>query len=178
MKILCARSSNTKIWRLKPGGAESFRKFITEELTPVIEERYRVNPADKTLLGDSSSGHFALYTLLRQPQDFQRYIIGSPSLGFGDRALFKFENEYAKDHKELPAKLFLGIGDQEEHAPFSPTGYLGTIVSVSDFYRFAAILEDRGYRGLQLSKMVFTGFDHTDVFGPIVAAGLKSVFAV
>ena len=162
---------------IKTGGAEPFRKFVTEEITSLVEERYRASLEDKTLLGDSTGGHFALYTMLRQPDSFLRYVVGSPSLGFGDRALFKMESEYAKDHRELPVKLFLGIGGQEEHAPFSPAGYLGVIVSVSDFFRFSAILQERGYEGLQLTKRVFEGFDHTDVIGPIVAAGLRNVFA-
>ncbi len=51
------------------------------------------------------------------------------------------------------------------------------IVSFSDFYRFAAILEERGYDGLKFGKRLFQGFDHTDVFGPIAAASLKRVFA-
>ncbi|MFC1997682.1 alpha/beta hydrolase [Chloroflexota bacterium] len=161
---------------IETGGAEPFRKFVTDELSTLIEGRYRVLPDDKTLLGDSTGGHFALYTLLCEPRAFQRYIVGSPALGTGERALFKKESEYAKNHKDLPARLFLGIGDQEEHSRFSPSGYLGTIVSVSDFYRFAAILEDRSYEGLKLTKRVFSGFDHTDVIGPIVAAGLRSVF--
>jgi predicted alpha/beta superfamily hydrolase len=161
---------------LETGGAEPFRKFVTEELMSLVEARYRASSEDKTLLGDSSGGHFALYTLLRHPQSFQKYVVGSPSLGYGERSLFKIESEYANEHKELPVKLFLAIGGQEEHAPFSPAGYLGTIVSVSDFYRFSAILQAREYEGLQLTKQIFEGFDHTDVIGPIVAAGLRNVF--
>ena len=169
--------SKNEQMEIETGGAEPFRKFVTEELPSLVETRYRASSEDKTLLGDSSGGHFAIYTLLRQPQSFQKYVVGSPSLGFGEGALFKMESEFAKQNKELPVKMFLGIGSEEEHAPFSPAGYLGEIVSVSDFYRFSAILQDRGYDGLQLTKRVFDGFDHTDVIGPIVAAGLRVVFS-
>ena len=31
---------------IETGGAEPFRKFVTEELTAVIEGKYRVNPVD------------------------------------------------------------------------------------------------------------------------------------
>ena len=87
------------------------------------------------------------------------------------------ESEYARQNKELPVKLFLGIGDEEEHSSFSPVGYLGTLVSVSDFYRFAAIMDERGYDGLKFTKKLFEGYGHTDVVGPLVSAGLKNVFA-
>jgi predicted alpha/beta superfamily hydrolase len=162
--------------KVETGRAESFHKFLTAELTPLVEERYRVNPHDKTLLGDSTGGHFALYSLFTEPGGFQRYVVGSPTLGYGERALFKLENAYAESYQELPARLFLGIGDQEELAPFSALGHRGVIVTVSDFYRFAAILQERGYDGLQFTKRVFTGFDHTDVPGPVFAAGLRYVF--
>jgi hypothetical protein len=103
-------------------------------------------------------------------------VVGSPTLGYGERALFKLESAYAEVHQELPARLFLGIGDQEEQAPFSALGYRGIIVTVSDFYRFVAILQERGYDSLQFTKRVFNGFDHTDVPGAIFAAGLRYVF--
>ena len=56
-------------------------------------------------------------------------------------------------------------------------GLADAIVSVSDFYRFFSILQDRGYDGSQLTKRIFDGFDHTDVIGPIVVAGLRVVFS-
>jgi predicted alpha/beta superfamily hydrolase len=161
---------------VKTGQSESFRKFVTGELPPLVEERYRVDPLDRTLLGDSTGGHFAIYSLLTQPRSFNRYVVGSPTLGYGEKALFKLESAYAEAHQELPARLFLGIGDQEELAPFSALGHRGVIVTVSDFYRFAAILQERGYDGLQFTKRVFEGFDHTDVPGAIFAAGLRYVF--
>lgn len=167
---------NDPVTAVETGHAEPFRKLVTEELPPLVEERYRVDPHDKTLLGDSTGGHFALYSLFTEPGSFQRYVVGSPTLGYGDRALFKLESAYAEAHQELTARLFLGIGDQEELAPFSAQGHRGVIVTVSDFYRFAAILEERRYDSLQFTKRVFTGFDHTDAPGPIFASGLRYVF--
>lgn len=163
------------VTEVETGRAESFRKFLTEELPLLVEKRYRVDQNDKTLLGDSTGGHFAIYSLFTEPRSFHRYVVGSPTLGYGEKALFKLESAYAEKHQELPARLFLGIGDQEELAPFSALGHRGVIVTVSDFYRFAAILQERGYDGLQFTKRVFAGFDHTDVPGPIFAAGLSTL---
>lgn len=162
---------------IETGGAAQFLRFVTEEVVPLVEAEYRVNAMDRTLLGASTGGHFALYTLLKQPQAFHKYVVGSPSLGYGDRALFALENEYAAQHQDLPARLFLAIGEEEERPPFSPAGYIATIVSVSDFYRFAAILEGREYEGLEFTKKLFEGFEHCSVMGPLITAGLKRVFA-
>jgi hypothetical protein len=162
---------------IETGGAAQFLKFLAEELVPMIEAEYRVSSMDRTLLGHSTGGHFALYTLFQQPQAFEKYVVGSPSLGYGERALFALENEYAAQHQDLPARLFLAIGEEEERPPFSPAGYIATIVSVSDFYRFAAILQERKYDGLKFTKKLFEGYDHCNVTGPLISAGLKNVFA-
>ena len=162
---------------IETGGAEQFLGFIADELLPLVEEQYRLDPDDRTLLGHSSGGHFALYALLRQPQLFKRYAVGSPSLGFANGRLFDLEQEYASRSDDLPARLFLGIGEEEEHSPLSPAGYIGEIVSVSDFYRFAAVLEDRGYPNLVMAKKVFEGHGHTDVPGAFVASGLRFLFS-
>jgi len=163
--------------RIDTGGAGKFLSFVAEELLPLVEEQYRLDSDDRTLVGHSSGGHFALYALLSQPQLFKRYAVGSPSLGFGNRRLFDMEQDYASTSDELPARLFLGIGEEEEHSLLSPAGYIGEIVSVSDFYRFAAVLEDRGYRNLHMSKKVFEGHGHTDVLGPFVALSLRYLFS-
>jgi len=137
---------------IETGGAEQFLEFISEELTSMIKARYRVNSEDRTLLDHSTGGHFVLYTLLHQPKVFQRYIVGSPSLGIGQGVLFDMESEYAKQHKDLPVSLFRSIGEEEEHSFLSHATYLDTIVSVSDWFRFAAIIEDRGYDDLTFSN--------------------------
>ena len=74
-----------------------------------------------------------------------------------------------------PKELLAFFGDVETFT--TPAGYLGVIVSVSDFYVFSAIFQESGYEGLQLTKRVFEGFDHTDVGALIVTAGLRNVFA-
>jgi hypothetical protein len=71
----------------------------------------------------------------------------------------------------------LGIGEEEELSALSPARYIGEIVSVSDLYRFAAVLEDRGYPNLLISKKVFEGHGHTDVLGAFVASGLRYLFS-
>ena len=160
------------------GGAEPFHRFITQEVIPLIEGRYRARSTDRALVGVSTGGHFVLYAMLHQPAYFRGYVVGSPSLGVGDKALFEMERQYARDHDELPVRLFLGIGGEEEHSPYSEHAWIGSLVAVSDTIRFGAILKDRGYGGLRLRERVFEGFDHADVMGPVVAAGLRHVFAV
>jgi predicted alpha/beta superfamily hydrolase len=61
------------------GGAESFRKFLTDELIPHIDSSYRTHPF-RILVGHSLAGLFAVETLARSPNTFQATIALSPSL--------------------------------------------------------------------------------------------------
>lgn len=162
---------------IETGGSEQFLGFIADELLPLIEGQYRLDPDDRTLLGHSAGGHFALYVLLRQPQLFNRYAVGSPSLGLGDGRLFDLEQEHASKSEDLPARLFLGIGSEEESSSQSQTSYMEQIISVSLVNRFTALLQGRGYQNLSMSTKVFEGHGHFDVFGPFVTTGLDYLFS-
>ena len=162
---------------VETGGSEQFLGFIADELLPLVEGQYRLDPDDRTLLGHSAGGHFALYALLRQPELFGRYAIGSPSLGLGNGRLFDLEQEQASKSEDLQARLFLGIGSEEEPLPQSTTSYMGEIISVSHVNRFASLLQARGYQSLTMSTKVFEGHSHFDVFGPFVTSGLKYLFS-
>jgi predicted alpha/beta superfamily hydrolase len=156
----------------RTGNARLFRRFLLDELAPVIETEYRVRPDDRTLLGHSASGLFTLYAMFRQPEAFQRYIVGSPPLRYANGLMFRIEGDYAAEHNALPARLFLGIGSEEEL--LQPK--LDAMVSVSAFYQFSAILGSRNYAGFHFENKVFEGFDHLSVPATLFSAGLRSVF--
>jgi predicted alpha/beta superfamily hydrolase len=162
---------------IETGDSEQFLGFIADELLPLIEGQYRLDPDDRTLLGHSAGGHFALYALLRQPQLFNRYAVGSPSLGLGEGRLFDLEKELASKSDDLPIRLFLGIGSEEEPSSDSLSRYMAQIISVSLVNQFTALLQGRGYRNLSMYTKVFEGHGHFDVFGPFVTTGLDYLFS-
>jgi len=155
------------------GNARLFHSFLVDELAPVIEGAYRVRLNDRTLLGHSASGLFTLYAMFHQPEAFQRYIAGSPPLGYGNSLMFRIEEDYAAKYNALPARLFFGIGSEEEL--LQPR--LDAMVSVSAFYQFSAVLSSRDYQHFQFKKRVFEGYDHLSVPAPLFSAGLKSLFS-
>jgi len=160
--------------RVETGGAGRFLRFIAEELVPAVESEYRADPADRTLAGHSLGGMFTLYALFQEPRIFHRFVSGSPALGYAGSALFAVEEEYARSHTDLPAALFLAIGDLEEVLNMSNP--LDATVLVSHFYRFSATLERRGYPSLQLKRQIFPGYAHLNIPAPLFQAGLESVF--
>jgi len=95
------------------GGGSEFLKCFMEEIIPFIENEYRANSKDRTIVGHSFGGLFASYVLFNAPDTFHRYLISSPSLQWDDRVIFKYESNYAKQNSELPAKVFLSIGGEE-----------------------------------------------------------------
>ncbi|MEZ5938959.1 MAG: alpha/beta hydrolase-fold protein [Hyphomonadaceae bacterium] len=69
-------------------GASVFRTFISMELIPEIESRYRVQPG-RAIVGESLAGLFVVDTLMREPDLFDRYIAMDPSLWWDDHELVK-----------------------------------------------------------------------------------------
>ncbi|HEY3310323.1 MAG TPA: alpha/beta hydrolase-fold protein [Anaerolineales bacterium] len=146
------------------GGAGDFLRFIKEELIPIIEQDFQADPRKRILAGHSLGGFFTTFALLEEPGLFDTYIIGSPSLAYCERFLFKREEQFAKRYKKLAAKVHLWVGDREETIDES---------SVSDVIRFGAILEGRKYKGLKLVKQIFADQYHNEVIAPGFMSGLK-----
>jgi len=68
------------------GSSDSFRKFIREEVKPLIEREYRTNGRD-AVLGESLAGLFIVETYLQEPSLFGAYAAIDPSLWWDKEAL-------------------------------------------------------------------------------------------
>src|SRR5690606_2935149 len=69
------------------GGAANFYDFVSSQVIPYIEKQYATDPKHQILSGHSFGGLFALYVLLKHPGTFDQYVIGSPSLWWGNGAI-------------------------------------------------------------------------------------------
>ena len=148
------------------GNAPQFLQFIQQELLPWIETEYRVDAADRTLMGFSWGGEFALYALFQRPHLFQRYVVVSPDLPHGNGAILDYEQQYATQHESLAIRLYLAYGEpelSEYERPF--------------LERFLSALENRHYAGFQLTYQTIPHYDHCAVVAPAFLAGLLVVFA-
>ena len=154
---------------VKTGGGGEFYQFIQQELIPLIDRDYRTDPAKRILAGHSHGGLFSVFAMFQKPALFRSYIASSPSLNFADYAPFNLESEYAKKHQELPAQMYLSVGELEIDA---------NTTDLTDMYRFAALLESRKYTGFSLTKQVFPDCNHCEVIAPALQAGLKMALRI
>ncbi len=141
------------------GNGAQFLQFIEQELVPLIESEYQADPANRTLLGHSMGGNFALSTLFQQPQLFQRYVVADALLDPAD------QQHYAEHHDSLPVRLHLVIDDK---------------LSNEDMARFKssiATLESRGYAGFTVTHQIITNCTHCAVVPPAFQVGLVAVFS-
>lgn len=61
-------------------GAEAFHIFLTDELLPIIEGRFNVDPGRRVLFGQSRGGNLVLYSAVAHPDVFWGRIASNPSL--------------------------------------------------------------------------------------------------
>lgn len=100
-----------------PGGGEQFRQFINRELLPSIDSIYRTSPHNKTLVGHSLGGYFALYTLLMQAKnkthEFKNFVAASPSIWYNKFYLNQLPAQLPALDKKDSTRLFLSVGALE-----------------------------------------------------------------
>ncbi|HIF84587.1 MAG TPA: alpha/beta hydrolase, partial [Flavobacteriaceae bacterium] len=69
-------------------GANNFRAFISEELVPEINRKYRTKNK-KGIIGESLAGLFVMETFFLKPKTFDFYIAMDPSLWWNNHYLVK-----------------------------------------------------------------------------------------
>lgn len=153
-------------YHVASGGAHHFLQFIQQELVPWIEAEYRVVASDRTLMGFSWGGEFALYTLFQQPQLFQQYVVCSPDLPHGNGFILDAEQSYAEQHDNLPVCLYLAYGEPEINEYERPF-----------LERFLDALNSRRYADFTPTYEVIPKYTHCAVVAPALLAGLVAVFS-
>jgi predicted alpha/beta superfamily hydrolase len=144
------------------GDAAKFFTFLKEQLMPFIESNYRADPAQRVLMGSSFGGTFTLYALFSEPSLFSGYVAASPAVVYGNGFAFKQEAEYASDHKDLPVRLFLSVGEIEDLA--------------EPVQQFMQVLSERNYTGLELETRIIEGERHAGNKPEAYNRGLRFIF--
>ncbi|MBK9924725.1 MAG: alpha/beta hydrolase [Anaerolineales bacterium] len=144
------------------GDAPKFLSFIKDELTPLIESNYRVDPSRRILTGSSYAGLFTLYALFSDPSFFSGYISASPAVTYGSFVIRDLEEAYFAQHQDLPVRLFVSVGGIEDlNQP------------VQDFVQ---IIQGRNYSDLIMESRVIEGERHAGNKPEAFNRGLRFIF--
>lgn len=156
------------------GGSARYRQYIREQVLPFVEQKFRADPGRRTILGHSYGGLLGAEFLLNEPELFNGYILGSPSFWFDKKHMLKVEAEYARTHKDLPARVFMYVGGYETIKP-GDDRYNSDADLVEDMKLFERAVKGRGYPGLTINSDVLPGEDHLTVAPSGFARGLMAI---
>src|SRR5262249_34545024 len=113
----------------------------------------------------SGGAQFGLYVLFNQPQSFTKYLISSPA---AHQPWLDLEDAWFRDHKDLPAKVFLSAGEAEATSAAQILSTVGLV---------AQPLTSRKYPSLTFSTRVFPGEDHLTVLPIAYTRGIRYLWA-
>ena len=145
------------------GRGTAFLNFLSSELMPAVETRYRINPDRRALYGYSMGGLFAFYVLFERPELFREYLIGAPSLWWDSDVAWKMEQNFAETHVHLPAQVFLTVGSLDER-------------HVSIVKRLNGLFQSRRYGGFTWHTEFFSGETHNSVIPLTISRGLRWLY--
>ena len=147
-------------------GLNSYYAFLTTELLPQIEAKYRIAPAQRTLVGHSFGGYFAGSAMLLDRQaghTFSNFIVmdmatkdqGGP-LADMERAMF------AVTGGKLPDTKLVLSGDS-----FGNDG---------DVDAFDRLISARAYQGLEMRHLQTTSYGHIEMINQAYKESLRFIF--
>ena len=144
------------------GGADTFLRFISEELMPWVDRRYRTRQ-HSTLVGHSFGGLFAIHALVTRPEVFDAYIAISPSLQWDDQRLVMQAGTVFENTRELTADLYMTVGNEGR-------ALLGGV------RKLAGVLDEHAPRGFRWAFRLMEDESHGSVPLRSTRQGLEAVF--
>lgn len=145
-------------------GAHTYFSFLTSELLPAIENDYRIDAENRTLVGTSYGGILSGLALLMDDvvnPAFKNYLSFDPSFYEHQSATLQVEQTRFNASNDLHATLVL----------------TSATLRGNDIYVnwYKNLLEQREYSGLDIVRFSFA-VDHNDVANPSFANALEVLF--
>ncbi|HEX7153913.1 MAG TPA: alpha/beta hydrolase-fold protein [Thermoanaerobaculia bacterium] len=145
------------------GGADRFLTYLSTELIPAVDEKYRTTPF-RFFAGHSFGGLFALHSMMERPKLFKAWIAVSPSLNWDDGVILRKAEEFFGKQKELPASLIVTMGNEGS-----------TLADAMG--RLEEQLKGAATKGLDYRLLRFDDEDHGSVVMPSHYAAFRTVFS-
>jgi len=146
------------------GGADAFVAFLTDTLWPELAQRHPLRDDARGLAGHSLGSLVVLHALFQRQPFFNRLLASAPSLWWDDRAELCRAQKLQRTGVTLPARLFLGVG--EDDTP-SMTGDLDLLEQQ---------LAAQPFPGLEIVSRRFARRDHYTALPDAFREGLAALF--
>ena len=154
------------------GKGDAYAVYLRDQVLPFVAKRYRTDENRRLFLGHSYGSLLGAQILLTEPELFSGYVLGSPSLFYDHHFMDGKEKAYARTHRDLPASVYMYVGEYEEAKPGDPR-YNKSVDMVGDARRLEQSLRKRSYPSLQLKLDVLSDEDHLSVAPRGFTHGLK-----
>ena len=155
------------------GESDLYRRFIKEQVFPLVAANYRADMSRKIYTGHSYGGLLGLDMLIADPGMFQYYILGSPSLQFDRQVEFTRMHKATSTLKDMPAHVLMVLGAYETLEPSShDPRYNRSVDMVRNARRFMDELKAKRYPGLHIQMTTIPDDDHLTVFPSVITRGL------
>nr|WP_298926501.1 alpha/beta hydrolase-fold protein [uncultured Allomuricauda sp.] len=154
------KSNKTEIQtKFQFGQGNNHLGFIRNDIIPYMDNTYRTDPNSRTYFGYSMGGEFGAYALLSQPDTFNNYILGSPSIKNEVEYLSELNTKLSNRNSSLNANVFISYGSLEE-------------TMMEPIEAFIKLLNDRRDEGLTVLKEVIDG-NHGTAFPMTVVRSIN-----
>lgn len=159
--------SKVNDWQLETGKAAQHIAFIADVVFEHIKANYRINPKQRTLVGNSLGGLFAAHVLFTQPNMFESYIIGSPSVWFDNERILSQSITTAKQE----VRVYLSVGSKETPEFGEGQDMLAGAKKLADK------IKQSDNNQLQLAFSITQGAKHSTAFPTTLIQGLDWLYA-
>lgn len=154
------------------GQGDAYIAYIRDQVIPTVAKRYRTDESKRLFLGHSYGGLLGMQIMFSEPTLFDGYILGSPSLWYDKHFMVGQETAYSAAHSDLPARVYMYIGEYEDARPDDPR-YATRYDMVTDARNMERSLLSRRYPSLAIRLDVLNDEDHVSVAPRGFTHGLK-----
>jgi predicted alpha/beta superfamily hydrolase len=146
------------------GGANNFLIFIKNKLIPVIEAQYFSDTLNRGFVGYSFGGLFGAYVLSSEPQLFQHYLLGSPSMNYDRYIMIERLKDTPPEKLKSVKSIFISVGEKEKGDDLKGFADLRDLIIKMDL------------PNLRLSSIVIEDEDHLSAITSTLAKGLRFLY--
>ena len=156
------------------GRAEKFAEFLRHELFPRIDAKYRTIEGDRAYYGHSYGGLFGVWNLMYEADLFNRYVILSPSLWWGE--LWWGRPRVSHGYHILPTRAATDGTPEKNARVFVASGELEPRIDElqADWVQAIRPLLDPT---VEMKDIIYENETHRTIFGRGVMDGLRHVYS-